>query len=256
MAVTDDNYSYETTLTKTNAFAPGFAIEIERTLIGIADELTSVNVLVMTQWRTPNANVNISYYNVPWIGGLAKQKAVVTPNIAFDIGDVAFADVSGFLYSEIIVSVIVGTLTLFNGTANAAFRDRTPEETAHGYGVNVISRTCTGYPAYAVWQNRGGVFFVCPLKLRNQANTLNDDGYFQNGNNQLPAVQSRSSIVKTYETPPIHDRWQNALQELGSTPYVKIYDDPDGAPESVKVSSYTIHNTQATFTATFFNKIY
>lgn len=256
MAVTDDNYSYETTLTTLNVFDPSFAIEVERTLIGVADELTSVNLLVMTQWRTPNANVNISYYNVPWIGGLARQKATITPNLAFDIGDIAFADVSGFLYSEMTISVILGTLTLFNATANAAFRDRTDEETARGYGVNVISRICTGYPAYAVWQNRGGVFFVCPLKLKNQTNTLTDDGYFQNGNNHLPAIQSRSSIVKTYDTPPINDAWEDALRELGSTPFVKIYDDPDGAPESVKVSSYTIHGRQATFTATFFNKIY
>lgn len=256
MIVTDENYSYLTTLTLDNAFQSGFCIEIERTLTGIADELTNVNILVSSEWRTPNANAKTSYYNVPWIGGLSKQKATIYPILAFDIGDVPCADVQGFLYSEMSISVNLGELNLFTGVANGAFRDRTEKETAKGYGVNVISQICTGSDVYAVWLNRGGVFYCCPLKLKSQANTLNDDGFYKNGDEFLAKQQNRSSIVKTYETPPIVNEWKEALRELGAAPFVQIYEDIDGRPEKISVSGYTEGNTQATFTATYFNKIY
>ena len=256
MPVTDDNYSYETTLTDTNAFAPGFAIEIERTLTGVADELPSVNVLIMTQWRTPSANVLIQYYNVPWIGGLSKQKATITPNLATDIGIIPFANVSGFLYSELTIAVMLGSLTLFNGSANASFRARTTKEQNRGYGVNKISTTCTSYPAYICFANRGGVFYLCPLKLKSVANSLTENGYVKTAASDLPIINNRSSSAKTYVTPPITDEWKDALKELGSTPFMTIYDDPDGTPETIKVSAYNDGDSQATITATFFNKIY
>lgn len=256
MIVTDNNYSYETTLTKNNAFEAGFAIKIERTLTGVADELTNVNVLVSSTWRTPNANASTAYYNVPWIGGSAKQTALIYPNLAFDIGDLPMSDVQGFLYREISIIVNVGALNLFTGTAYGAFRDLTDEESNRGYGVNVISQVCTGNDAYLVWTSRGGVFYISPLKLKSQTNNLVDDGYYKNSSEFLAKIQSRSSLTKVYETPPIVNYWKDALNELGASPYMCLYDDIDGRPEKVSVSGFTPDSTQATITATFFNKIY